>query len=287
MVDSPSSSRRHPVPRSQRRLARTRGETFVTVRRPRCKRDKQASPRITVALADQQHLIREGIRSLLEAEKDLKVVGEVADGLKVVGLVERRKPQVLIMALAMPGLNCFEVTLRVRRRSPQTAVILLSMYAGDRYVIEALRSGASGYVVTEARGIELIRAIRKVVAGGRYLSAPLSERRLDTWLRQAKARTLEPYDPLTSREREVFHLVAEGHSNDNIAGRLSISRRTTESHRANIMRKLHLSNQIDLVRFAIARGILASPLPFLRFSRRGRGGQRRTESRVFPTRPTP
>jgi DNA-binding NarL/FixJ family response regulator len=166
------------------------------------------------------------------------------------------------MALAMPGLNSFEVTLRVRRRSPGTAVILLSMYAGEQYVIEALRSGASGYVVTEAQGSELIRAIRRVATGDRYLSAPLSERRLDTWLQRAKARTLDPYDALTSREREVFNLVAEGHSNDNIAGRLSISRRTTESHRAaNIMRKLRLNNQIDLVRFAIARGILALPSP--------------------------
>ena len=240
MLDSPSWSPRHPVPRSQR----TRGETFVTARKQRRKRTggELASSTITVALADHHHLIREGVRSLLETEKDLKVVGEVADGLKVVGLVERRKPRVLIMALAMPGLNSFEVTLRVRRRSPGTAVILLSMYAGEQYVIEALRSGASGYVVTEAQGSELIRAIRRVVAGDRYLSAPLSERRLDTWLQRAKARTLDPYDALTSREREVFNLVAEGHSNDNIAGRLSISRRTTESHRANIMRKLHLKN---------------------------------------------
>ncbi len=227
------------------------------------------SPVITIALADHHHLLREGIRSLLEREKDFKVVGEVADGLKVIGLVQRRKPRVLIMGLALPGLNSFEVTLRVRQRSPETAVILLSMYASDQYVVEALRSGASGYVVTQAKGIELIRAIRKVASGDRYLSAPLSEYSVDTWLQRAKTRTLDPYDALTRREREVFNLVSEGHSSARIASRLSISRRTAESHRANVMRKLHLSNQIDLIRFAIARGILTLPSDPLRHSDRG------------------
>lgn len=214
---------------------------------------------ITIALADHHHLIREGVRCLLERKKDFKVVGEVSDGLKVVGLVERRKPRVLIMALALSGLNSFEVTLRVRQRWPDTAVILLSTHASVRHVIEALRSGASGYVVTEAEGAELIRAIRRVAAGDRYLSAPLSKVPVDTWLQRAKARTLDPYDALTSREREIFNLVSEGHSSASIAGRLSISRRTAESHRANVMRKLDLGNQIDLVRFAIVRGILALP----------------------------
>lgn len=223
-------------------------------------------PVITIVLADHHHLIRESVRCLLEVEKDLKVVGEVADGLKVVRLVERLKPRVLIVALAMPGLNSFEVTLRVRQRSPDTAVILLSMHAGDQYVIQALQSGASGYVGTQARSIDLIRAIRKVAAGQRYLSGQLSERRMDVWLQRTKPRTLDPYDGLTGREREVFNLVAEGHSSASIASRLSISRRTAETHRANVMRKLHLTNQIDLVRFAMARGILTLPSDPLRHS---------------------
>ena len=221
-------------------------------------------PVITIALADRQHVVRESVRCLLETKKDFKVVGEVADGLKVVGLVERRKPRVLIMALALPGLSSFEVTLRVRKRRPETAVILLSMDASDHYVIEALRSGASGYVVTQARSIELIRAIRTVAAGDRYLSAPLSQHPMDTWLQRAKGRTLDPYDALTSREREVFNLVSEGHSSARIAGRLSISRRTAESHRANVMRKLGLGNQTDLIRFAIVRGIVVLPPSLLR-----------------------
>src|SRR2546422_10463971 len=109
---------------------------------------------ITIALAGHHQLIREAIRCLLERERDFKIVGEVADGLRVVDLVERRKPRVLLLDLAMPGLNSFELTLRVRQRSPQTAVVLLAMYAGDQYVTEALRSGASGYVVTHAEGTE-------------------------------------------------------------------------------------------------------------------------------------
>lgn len=210
-------------------------------------------------LADHHHVIRQGVRALLETEQDFRVVGEVADGLRVVGLVERRKPRVLIMGVAMPGLNSFEVTLRVRQRAPDTAVVLLSMYEGDHYVVEALRSGASGYVDTQAEGIELIRAIRTVAAGDHYLSAPLSKRPIGAWLERAKGRPLDPYDALTSREREVFNLVSEGHSSADVARRLSISRRTAESHRANVMRKLHLGNQIDLLRHAIARGILVLP----------------------------
>jgi DNA-binding NarL/FixJ family response regulator len=224
---------------------------------------------ITIALADHHHLIRRAVRCLLETEDDFQVVGDVADGLKVVGLIARRRPRVLIMAVGIPGLSSFEVTLRVRQRSPQTAVILLSMYAGEQYVVEALRSGASGYVMTQARSAELIRAVRKVAAGDRYLSAPLSQHPMDVWLQRAKSRALDPYEALTSREREVFNLVSEGHSSAAIARRLSISRRTAESHRANVMRKLRLGNQIDLLRFAIARGILALPTDPLRLSDRG------------------
>ena len=230
---------------------------------------------ITIALAGHHQLIREAIRCLLERERDFKIVGEVADGLRVVDLVERRKPRVLLLDLAMPGLNSFELTLRIRQRSPQTAVVLLAMYAGDQYVTEALRSGASGYVVTHAKGTELIRGIRKVAAGGRYLSAPLSEYPIDTWLQRVKTRTPGPYDRLTNREREVLNLVSEGHSSADIANRLSISRRTAESHRSSVMRKLHLSNQIDLIRFAIARGIVALPSDPLRYLDRGPGASRR------------
>jgi DNA-binding NarL/FixJ family response regulator len=246
------------------------------------------SPVISIVLAEHHNLIRQAVRLLLEAERDFTVVGEVADGLRVVSLVQRRKPRVLILGLAMPGLNSFEVILRVRQRSPAPAVIVLSMYNEEEYVVEALRCGASGYVVTQANGAELIRAVRKVAAGGRYLSAPLSDYAMDTWLRRVKIAKRDPYDTLSHREREIFSLVTEGHSSANIANRLSISRRTAESHRANVMRKLHLGNQVDLIRFAFARGLLILPSGPLRGSdrvsrrpspwnlkRRGTGGMRR------------
>jgi two-component system response regulator NreC len=219
----------------------------------------RVNPVITVALADHYHLVRQGLRCLLELEKDLEVVGEADDGLKVVNLVKRRKPHVLVVTLAMSGLNGFEVTRRVRESSPETGVIVLSAYGHDQSIIEALRSGASGYVATQAKGIELIRAIRNVAAGRRYVSTPLSRHPVETWLQRARAATRDPYETLTSREREVFQLVCEGHINASIANRLSISRRTAESHRANVMRKLQLRNQVELIRFAIARGVF--PLP--------------------------
>ena len=214
---------------------------------------------ITIVLAEAQHLIRRSVRCLIEIEKDFEVVGEAADGIKVVGLVKRLKPHVLIVAVAMPGLNGLEITRRVRQDSPATAVIMLSMYTNARYVIQALRNGASGYVVKQAMPVELRRAIRTVVTGRRYLSKPLSDETMDTWLQRARSATPDPYGPLTGREREVLQLVSEGQNNTRIASRLSISRRTAEAHRASVMRKLQLGNQVDLIRYVLARDILVVP----------------------------
>ena len=239
-------------------------------------------PVITIALAEHHNLIRQAVRLLLEAEKDFAVVGEVADGFRVLSLIQRRKPRILIVGLAMPGLNSFEVILRVRQRSPAPAVIVLSMHMEEQYVVRALRCGASGYVVTQAEGPELIRAIRKVAAGGRYLSAPFSDYAMDTWLRRARIAKHDPYDTLSHREREIFSLVTEGHRSADIASRLSISRRTAESHRANVMRKLHCGNQGDLMRFAFGRGMLLPSGPLRSPDRVSRRPSRR-KSRVRRT----
>jgi len=210
----------------------------------------------TIVLADDHHIVRQGLRSLLEAEADLSVVGETGDGLEAAQLVERLRPDVLVLDLMMPGLNGLEVTRRVSQRSPQTRIVILSMHANEAHVLEALRVGAAGYVLKESTAAELVRAVREAAAGRRYLSPPLSERAIEAYMQKAESAALDSYETLTAREREVLHLVAEGHTNTEIAERLFISRRTVETHRANLMRKLDLRTQTDLISYALRRGIL-------------------------------
>ena len=209
-----------------------------------------------IVLADDHHVVRQGLRSLLEAESDFSVIGEAGDGLEVTQLVERLRPDVLVLDLMMPSLNGLEVTRQVSQRSPRTHVVILSMHANEAYVLEALRAGAVAYVLKESTSAELVRAVREAVAGRRYLSPPLSERAIEAYMQKAESATLDPYETLTAREREVLHLVAEGHTNAEIADRLFISRRTVETHRANLMRKLGLRTQTDLISYALRRGIL-------------------------------
>jgi DNA-binding NarL/FixJ family response regulator len=211
---------------------------------------------ITIVLAEDHHVVRQGLRSLLEGEADFSIVAEAADGLKTVELIDRLKPNVLVADLIMPGLSGLEVTRQVRERSPQTHVVILSMHASEAYVLQALKNGAAGYVLKDSSATELVHAIREAVAGRRYLSPPLSERAIEVYLQKAENSALDPYETLTEREREVLHLAAEGYGNAEIAERLSISPRTAETHRANLMRKLDLHNQTDLIRYALRRGIL-------------------------------
>ena len=229
------------------------------------KKGERTASRVTtrIVLADDQNVVREAIKCLLEIQPDFEVVGETADGLSVVPLVDRLKPEVLIVDVAMPGLYGLEITRQVRERSPKTAVIVLSRYVNEWYVTEALRNGASGYVVRQAEADELMRAVRLVAQGRRYLSAPLSPEDVQSWLLQAERLTGDSYETLTAREREVLQLVAEGYSSTRIARRLSISVRTAEAHRANVMRKLRLKNYSALIKYALARGVLPpiEPLP--------------------------
>lgn len=211
---------------------------------------------IALVLADDHPVVRRGLRSLLEAETDICVAGETGDGLEAVDLVGRLHPDILVLDLMMPGLNGLEVTRRVRQRFPQTRVVVLSMYASEAYVLEALRNGASGYVVKDAGAADLMQAVREAAAGRRYLSPPLSDRAVEAYAEKSKGSTLDVYETLTDREREILQLVAEGYANTEIAARLSISPRTAETHRANVLRKLGLRNQTDLVRYALERGIV-------------------------------
>jgi two-component system response regulator NreC len=211
---------------------------------------------ITVVLADDHHVVRQGLRSLLAAESDLQVIGEAADGLEATQLVERLKPDILVLDLMMRGIGGLEVTREVSKRSPETRVVILSMYGNEAYVLEALRAGAKAYVLKEATSAELVRAIHEAVVGRRYLSSSLSERALEAYIQKTKEVVLDRYDTLTTREREVLHLAAQGCTSADIATRLYISRRTVEAHRARMMQKLGLHTQTDLIRYALQRGIL-------------------------------
>jgi len=211
---------------------------------------------MTIVLADDHHVVRQGLRTLLESEPDFRVVGEAGDGLEAVQLVERLQPDVLVLDLMMPSLDGLEVTRQVSQRSPQTRVVILSMHSSEAYVLEALRHGAAGYVLKASSAADLIKAVREVTAGRHYLSPPLSEHAIAAYVQKAKDATLDKYETLTTREREVLHLAAEGYSNREIAERLSISPYTAMTHRANLMRKLDLHSQTDLVRYALQRGII-------------------------------
>jgi len=208
---------------------------------------------ITVILADDHHVVRQGLRSLIESQPDLQVVGEASEGREALEMIQRLKPMVAVLDLMMPGLNGLEVTRHVWRFSQ---VLILSMHANEAYVIEALRKGASGYVLKDATANELIQAIRIVATGQRYLSAPFSERAISAYIQRVKTGSLDPYDTLTTREREILQLVAEGRNSAEIGEKLSISPRTVEAHRASLNRKLDLHSQADLIRLAVKKGIL-------------------------------
>ncbi len=216
----------------------------------------------TLLLADDHQIVRQGLRALLARETDLRLVGEAAEGLEAVRLVERLRPDVLVLDLMMPGLDGLDVARQVARRSPETRVVILSMHAHEAYVLEALLAGAAAYVLKESSSDELVKAIRAVTTGRRYLSPPLSEEALGAYSRRTGSLPPDPYHTLTAREREVLQLTAEGHSGADIAERLFISPRTVETHRANLMRKLKVRNQKELIRYALQRSPQA-PGPLL------------------------
>jgi two-component system response regulator NreC len=219
---------------------------------------------IRLVLADDHALVREGLRALLESDPEFEVAGQAGDGAEVLDLVERLQPDVVVLDLMMPGMGGLEVTRHLTRRPCGPAVLILSMHDNEAYVIEAMRSGAAGYALKQAPAGELARGVRAVAAGARYLSPPLSDRALDAYLKRVHSEE-EPEDTLTVRERDVLRLAAEGHSNADVAKMLFISRRTVETHRAHAMKKLGLRNQVDLVHYAIQRGLVphdpGSPSP--------------------------
>lgn len=212
----------------------------------------------SVVLADDHQVVRQGLRTLLETELGSVVIGEAEDGLAAVELVRRLAPNVLIVDLMMPGLTGLEVTRRVRQIAPHTQIVILSMHADESYVREALRVGATAYVLKESKAAEIVQAVRDAARGQRYLSPALSDRIIASYLQQYPPAD-DPYELLTTRERDVLHLAALGLTAAEIAERLMLGVRTVESYRTSLMRKLELRHQTDLVLYAIKHGIITLP----------------------------
>ena len=212
---------------------------------------------ISIVLADSHDLSRQGIRSLLENEPGLSVIGEVADAEQAEDAVRRLKPDVLIIDFTLPGSSGLDVAQHVAQVSPQTKVLILSANTEEAYVLKVLRSGAMGYVQKQSRAEDLVQAVYAVAEGRRYVSPALSEQAIETYVALQKKRdpNLSAFNMLTSREREILRLITGGYTNHEIAEQLSISPRTAETHRYNMMRKLGVRNLADLIRYALQYGI--------------------------------
>jgi two-component system response regulator NreC len=208
---------------------------------------------IRVILVDDHAVVRSGLRRVLEAGSDIEVVGEASNVRDAVFEVRAQKPDVIVMDVVMPGTSGIEGTPLVLHEAPDAKVLVLSMQDDPRYVREAFAQGASGYVLKEAADTEVVEAVRQVAGGQQYLHPTLGARLLES---DARQREEEASDPLSEREREVLRLLALGHTNQEIAKLLYISVRTAESHRAHIMQKLRLGTRAELVRYALAHGLL-------------------------------
>jgi len=206
---------------------------------------------IRVLLVDDHRILREGLRSLLERQSGIKVVGEAADGLEAIQKVETLHPDVVVMDIAMPGMDGLEATVRIKEQHPETHVLVLTQYDEQQFIMPLLRAGASGYVLKRSGGKEILRAIRKVVQEGAFLHPHAAQQVLE-----AMRKSEEPPEPqLTPRETEVLRLIAEGKTNKEIAAALGISPKTVSVHRSNIMSKLDLHSSVELARYAIRRGL--------------------------------
>lgn len=211
-----------------------------------------------IVLAEDHTILREGLRSLLASSEDLEVVAEAEDGLGAIRCVERDNPDLILLDLAMPRMNGIEALREIKRRSPGTKILVLTVHKSEEYVLAAFQSGADGYCLKDATRAELLAAMREVLAGKRYISPGIADKVLEGYLDGRK--TLKPdssWGSLTHREREVLKLIGEGYKNREIAEYLCISPKTVEKHRANLMKKLDLHSAAALTAYAIERGLVA------------------------------
>lgn len=210
-----------------------------------------------VLLADDHSIVRRGLRSLLESEPDLTVVGEAADGLEALKLCSEHEPDAIILDVAMPKMNGIEVAERVQKLPHPPRVLILSMHADESYILRALAAGARAYLLKDATDEDLIPALRAVQAGRPFFSPSVTSVLIEDYVRQLQARGLsDSYHLLTDREREVLQLLAEGRSNKEVATLLELSVSTVETHRGNMMQKLNLHNTAEIVLYAVRKRII-------------------------------
>lgn len=216
---------------------------------------------IRVLLADDHALVRAGIRALLESLEGIRVLGEADDGREALHLVEVHRPDLVLMDIAMSGLNGLEATKRINRDYPHTRIIILSMHANEEYVLQSLRAGAHGYLLKDAGTAELEIAIKAVAGGETYLSPPVSKHVISDYVRRVSGGEQEsssPLDRLTLRQREILQLIAEGQTTQEIAQMLSIGVKTVETHRMQLMERLDIHDVAGLVRYAIRVGLISA-----------------------------
>jgi DNA-binding NarL/FixJ family response regulator len=209
-----------------------------------------------ILIADDHAILREGVRALLATADDIEVVGEAADGREAIDLAQQLEPDLILMDVAMPGLGGLEATLEIRRRVPRAKIVVLSQYGEPEYVRRFLKAGVSGYVLKKAAGADLVAAIRAVMRGGLVLDPEVARTALQDTGAPDDAEAPDAYESLTDREKQVLKLVAEGHTNKDIAGLLGISVKTAMSHREHVMLKLQVHNRTELVRFALRHGVI-------------------------------
>jgi DNA-binding NarL/FixJ family response regulator len=210
---------------------------------------------ITILLADDHTVVRDGLRSLMEKNADLQVIGVAGNGRDAVAEAHRLCPDVVVMDIAMPEMDGVEATRHIMEKCPDTRVLILSMYLSAEHIHRSLQAGAKGYVLKESAGDEVVEAIRALRAGRRYLSHRITESMIDDYLSEESR--LSPLDSLSLRERDVLQLVVEGRTNAVIAHKLSLSIKTVETYRARIIKKLKVKDTVELVKFAMRHGLVA------------------------------
>ncbi len=211
-----------------------------------------------ILVADDHGIVRQALRSLLERQQDMEVAGEAGDGREAVRMAEELDPLIIVMDIAMPQLNGIDAAEQVLRTSPQTKIILLSMYADEEFLTRALTVGVKGYLLKDSAELDLVRAVRAVAAGKSFFSPAIAQALAEDYVRQLQSKGLQDsYELLTPREKEIIQLLAEGKSNKEVATVLDVSPYTVETHRMHLMQKLNLHNTAEIVLYAVRKKIIA------------------------------